>query len=62
MVTSLIALSPDASLQQAENIFSAYKIRSVPIVEGGDRLVEILTNHDPRFLEPTAFDQLVSYF
>ena len=62
MITSPITLPPDATLQQAENIMSTYKISGVPIVDKENKLVGILTNRDIRFIEPADFGQPVSHF
>ena len=62
MITSPITLPPDATLQQAENIMSTYKISGVPIVDRENKLVGILTNRDIRFIEPADFGQPVSHF
>jgi IMP dehydrogenase len=62
MITSPITLPPDATLQQAENIMSTYKISGVPIVDRDNKLVGILTNRDIRFIEPADFGQPVSHF
>jgi len=62
MITSPITLPPDATLQQAENIMSTYKISGVPIVDRENKLVGILTNRDIRFIESADFGQPVSHF
>ena len=62
MITSPITLPPDATLQQAENIMSTYKISGVPIVDRDSKLVGILTNRDIRFIEAADFGQPVSHF
>jgi IMP dehydrogenase len=62
MITDPITLPPDATLQQAENIMSTYKISGVPIVDNENKLVGILTNRDIRFIEPCDFGQPVSNF
>ena len=62
MITSPITLPPDATLQQAENIMSTYKISGVPIVDNESKLVGILTNRDIRFIEPADFSQPVNHF
>jgi IMP dehydrogenase len=62
MISSPITLPPDATLQQAENIMSTYKISGVPIVDKQNKLVGILTNRDIRFIEPADFGQPVSHF
>ncbi len=62
MITDPITLLPDATLQQAEDIMSTYKISGVPIVDKENKLVGILTNRDIRFIEPSDFGQPVSTF
>ncbi len=62
MITDPITLPPEATLQQAEDIMSTYKISGVPIVDHENRLVGILTNRDIRFIEPCDFEQPVSHF
>ena len=62
MITDPITLLPEATLQQAEDIMSTYKISGVPIVDGEKKLVGILTNRDIRFIEPADFGQPVSKF
>jgi IMP dehydrogenase len=62
MISDPITLPPDATLQQAEDIMSTYKISGVPIVDHEKKLVGILTNRDIRFVEQTDFGQPVSKF
>jgi IMP dehydrogenase len=62
MISDPITLPPDATLQQAEDIMSTYKISGVPIVDRENHLVGILTNRDIRFIEPCDFGQPVSQF
>lgn len=62
MIVEPITLSPDASLQDAENIMSTYHISGVPVTEEGGRLVGILTNRDIRFVEPSDFTQPIRNF
>ena len=49
MIVDPITLTRDATLQDAENLMSRYRISGVPIVEPGGKLVGILTNRDLRF-------------
>ena len=49
MIVDPITLTRDATLQDAENLMSRYRISGVPIVESGGKLVGILTNRDLRF-------------
>ena len=62
MISDPITLPPDATLQQAEDIMSNYKISGVPIVDQEKKLVGILTNRDIRFVESIDFGQPVSKF
>jgi len=62
MIAAPITLPPNASLQQAEEIMSKYKISGVPIVDQGGQLVGILTNRDIRFVESRDYVKPVSEF
>ena len=54
MISDPITLLPDASLQDAEDLMSRFRISGVPIVDGPQgKLVGILTNRDTRFIEPS---------
>lgn len=52
MIVNPITLPPTATLRDAEDIMSHYKISGVPITEEGGKLVGILTNRDTRFVDP----------
>jgi IMP dehydrogenase len=53
MISNPITLLPTATLQDAENLMSRFRISGVPIVDGpAGKLVGILTNRDIRFIEP----------
>ena len=62
MISDPITLPPEASLRQAEEIMSTYRISGVPIVDRESKLVGILTNRDIRFIQPSDFDQPISNF
>jgi IMP dehydrogenase len=62
MISDPITLPPEATLQQAEDIMSTYKISGIPIVDQEKKLVGILTNRDIRFVEPSDFGQPISKF
>ena len=49
MILNPITLSPDATLREAVNLMSRFKISGVPIVDADDRLVGIITNRDLQF-------------
>jgi len=44
-----IFVNPDATLADAEKLMSEYKISGVPVVDGHNKLLGILTNRDMRF-------------
>jgi IMP dehydrogenase len=62
MIFDPVTLPPDATLQDAEDIMSNYRISGVPIVDQGGQLVGILTNRDIRFVEPKDYVLPVSQF
>lgn len=63
MISNPITLLPDATLQDAENLMSRFRISGVPIVVGPQgKLVGILTNRDIRFIEPSDLSRPVSDF
>jgi IMP dehydrogenase len=62
MISDPITLPPEATLQQAEDIMSTYKISGVPIVDKEKKLVGILTNRDIRFVESSDYGQPISRF
>jgi IMP dehydrogenase len=45
-----IYITPTATLAEAEEIMSDFKISGVPVIDGHDKLVGILTNRDMRFV------------
>jgi IMP dehydrogenase len=62
MITAPVSLPPTATLADAEAIMSRHSISGVPITDGGDRLVGILTNRDIRFCTEAEYDQPVTAF
>jgi IMP dehydrogenase len=62
MISDPITLTPEATLEQAEKIMSAYKISGIPIVNKKKKLVGILTNRDIRFVEAKDYSMPVSKF
>src|SRR6185295_223345 len=49
MILNPIKLSPDATLREAVNLMSRFKISGLPIVDAQDRLIGIITNRDLQF-------------
>ena len=63
MISNPITLLPDASLQDAEDLMSRFRISGVPIIDGPQgKLVGILTNRDTRFIESSDLYRPVSEF
>jgi len=51
MIVDPITLPPAATLQDAENLMSEYRISGIPIIEPDGKLQGIITNRDMRFEE-----------
>lgn len=49
MIIDPITVTPEQTLQDAEDIMASYKISGVPVVDANNILVGILTNRDMRF-------------
>lgn len=53
-------LSPEHSVNDAEEIMERYRISGVPICDKGGKLIGIITNRDLRFMEGEDFNQPIS--
>ena len=63
MISDPITLTPEATLQEAEEIMARFHISGIPIVEADSRkLVGIITNRDIRFAESQDNARLVTDF
>ena len=51
MVVNPITIAPDATLGEAQALMQANRISGIPVIEGGGKLVGILTNRDVRFAD-----------
>lgn len=49
VIVNPFSLTPEHTLQEADNLMGKYKISGVPITDGTGKLVGILTNRDLRF-------------
>jgi len=58
MILQPITVRPDQRVRDVLDLMNKYKISGIPVVDGGNRLIGIITNRDLRF-EPDE-DQLVS--
>jgi len=62
MISDPVILTPDATLQQAEDIMANYRISGVPIVDKDGVLTGILTNRDIRFVEQKDYTLTIDQF
>ena len=63
MISDPITLTPDATLQEAEEIMARFHISGIPVVEKDSRkLVGIVTNRDIRFAEGMDINRPISDF
>lgn len=62
MISDPVTLSPEAALQQAEDIMANYRISGVPIVDTSGTLTGIITNRDIRFVEQDDYRRPISEF
>lgn len=51
VITNPFSLTPEATIAEAEELMSKYRISGVPIVNSEKQLVGIITNRDLRFVE-----------
>ena len=58
VISNPIFLGPDNYVYEAENLMRKFKISGVPICDGNNRVVGIITNRDMRFL--TDFNMKIS--
>ncbi len=49
MIHNPITLTQDRTVEDAVNLMAKYKISGIPIIDGGGKLIGILTNRDLRF-------------
>jgi IMP dehydrogenase len=49
MVTDPVTISPDATLADVRKLREQHRISGVPVVDGGGKIVGIITNRDTRF-------------
>lgn len=50
VITNPFSLSPDHTVEDADRVMAKYRISGVPIVDGENKLIGILTNRDLRFI------------
>ncbi len=50
MISNPVTIGPDATLEQLDEKCGQYRISGLPVVDGDDRLLGIITNRDLRFV------------
>ena len=50
MITDPITTTPDATVEEVDQLCAKYRISGLPVVDGDGRLVGIITNRDMRFV------------
>jgi IMP dehydrogenase len=60
MINHPVSLHPEASLAEAEELMAHHKISGVPICDGDNHLVGILTNRDIRFCKESDYSRPVT--
>lgn len=54
MVQNPITISPESSVAEALDLMTTYKISGLPVIDGAQKVVGIITNRDLRFFEDYA--------
>ena len=49
MISNPVTIGPDATLEQLDETCGRYRVSGLPVVDGDDRLIGIVTNRDLRF-------------
>ncbi|MDO5634613.1 MAG: IMP dehydrogenase [Micrococcus sp.] len=50
MITDPVTISPDATLEDLDELCAQYRVSGLPVVEDGNKLIGIITNRDTRFI------------
>ncbi|BDR55003.1 inosine-5'-monophosphate dehydrogenase [Bombiscardovia apis] len=58
MISDPLTVTPDATLAELDKLCATYKVSGLPVVDGNQHLVGIITNRDMRFVEPADYDKL----
>ena len=49
MISNPVVIGPDATLEQLDELCGRYRVSGLPVVDGDERLIRIVTNRDLRF-------------
>jgi IMP dehydrogenase len=55
MVSDPVTISPDATLAELDDLCAKYRVSGLPVVDGDDTLLGIITNRDLRFVPGEEF-------
>lgn len=55
MITDPVTVSPDATIDQLDQLCGRYRVSGLPVVDDQRKLLGIITNRDLRFIEPEDF-------
>src|SRR3712207_5975058 len=55
MVSDPVTVGPDATLAELDELCGKYRVSGLPVVDGDNRLLGIITNRDLRFVAPGEF-------
>ncbi|MDN4475021.1 IMP dehydrogenase [Demequina sp. SYSU T00192] len=55
MITDPVTVGPDATLAELDALCAKYRVSGLPVVDGDNRLVGIITNRDLRFVNTSEF-------
>jgi IMP dehydrogenase len=58
MITDPLTVNPDATLADLDKLCGRFHISGLPVVDGDNKLLGIITNRDMRFILPEDYDQL----
>lgn len=55
MITDPVTISPDATLQELDDLCGHYRVSGLPVVDSDKKLLGIITNRDTRFIPREQF-------
>ncbi|GAA1440007.1 IMP dehydrogenase [Leifsonia poae] len=59
MITNPVTTTPDATVEEVDQLCGQFRVSGLPVVEGDGTLVGIITNRDMRFVSP--FERTTTY-
>ncbi|MFJ3956227.1 IMP dehydrogenase [Arthrobacter sp. NPDC090010] len=55
MITNPLVIGPDATLLELDQLCARYRVSGLPVVDGDNRLLGIITNRDTRFVPESEY-------